>query len=601
MKMKAWINNEEIEFSEGETVLQAATRAGVFIPTLCAFMPLDHTPGTCRMCLVEISPGADGSEKQIVTACTTPLVEGMRVWTRTAEVRRLQRMQVAWIFADHDQDCASCARYGNCELQDLALYVGLRDNTCNGRFKVARPDDWSATGVVRDANKCVRCCRCINVCRRVQGISALTLDKIGTESGVGVAGAVRWAESSLCVQCGQCTLVCPTGALSEHDQIEQVVDWLDDPEIKTVVAFAPAVRVTIGDEFGLPAGQDTERKINTDPKRLGADYVCDINWAADVTIMEEGTELLHRLSTGKGLPMMTSCCPGWVNYVEKLHPELLENLSSTRSPQGIFGSLVKTWFAREHNIDPEKLRFISLMPCTAKKDEAAREQLKKNGLPDTDVVLTVREFARLLHRYGINLPELPDGEYDSPFMAQNSGAGAIFGVTGGVMEAAVRTVYHTVTGRELEGICFEPARGQDWIREAEVDLGEKGRVRVAVVHGLVNVPKLLERINSGEARYDFVEVMACPGGCVDGGGTVRSKFNYLQFARDRAHGIYKIDGERKIRQSHNNPDVVRLYREFLEKPMSEKAEELLHTTYRDRKQAPRRRTITEIWRDVQLG
>ena len=599
--MKAWINDVEIEFTEGETVLQAATRVGIFIPTLCAFLPLDHTPGTCRMCLVEISPGADGSDKQIVTACTTPLTEGMRVQTRTAEVRRVQRMQVAWIFADHDQDCASCARYGNCELQDLALYVGLRDNSCNGRFTTPRPDDWSATGVVRDANKCVRCYRCINVCRRVQGVSALTLDDIGTKSGVGIAGAVRWADSGLCVQCGQCTLVCPTGALSEHDQIEQAVDWLNDPEIKTVVAFAPAVRVTIGDEFGLEPGTNTERKIITALKRLGADYVCDINWGADVTVMEEGTELLHRLSTGKGLPMMTSCCPGWVNFVEKLHPELIENLSSTRSPQGIFGSLVKTWFAKEHGIDPKKIKFISLMPCTAKKDEAARDQLKKDGLPDTDLVLTVREFARLLHRYGINFSELPEGDYDSPFMAQNSGAGAIFGVTGGVMEAAVRTVYHQVTGNELESVAFEAVRGQEWLREATVDLGEKGKVRIAVVHGLANDEKLVPQIKSGERHYDFIEVMACPGGCVDGGGTIRSKFNYLQFADKRAKGIYTIDSKRKIRQSHNNPDVVRLYKDFLTEPMSEKAEELLHTTYKDRKAAPRRRTITEIWKDVKLG
>ncbi len=599
--MKAWINDIEIEFTEGETVLQAASRMGIFIPTLCAFLPLDHTPGTCRMCLVEISPGADGSQKQIVTACTTPLVEGMRVQTRTAEVRRIQRMQVAWIFADHDQDCASCARYGNCELQDLALYVGLRDNTCNGRFTQKRPDDWSATGVVRDANKCVRCGRCIEVCRSVQGISALTLDDIGTASGVGVAGATRWADSSLCVQCGQCTLVCPTGALSEHDQIERAVDWLNDSEIKTVVAFAPAVRVTIGDEFGLPAGQNTEKKIITALKRLGADFVCDINWAADVTIMEEGTELLHRLESGKGLPMMTSCCPGWVNFVEKLHPELIDNLSSTRSPQGIFGSLVKTWFAKEHGIDPAKIRFISLMPCTAKKDEAAREQLAKDGMPDTDLVLTVREFARLLHRYGIDLTALPESEYDSPFMTENTGAGAIFGVTGGVMEAALRTVHHAVTGKELEHIVFEPVRGQSWLREAEVDLGAKGKVKVAVVHGLANVARLIERIESGEADYQFIEVMACPGGCVDGGGTVRSKFNYLQFADKRAQGIYDIDEKRPIRQSHNNPDVARLYKEFLDKPLSCKAEELLHTSYKNRKVAPRRRTITEIWREVKLG
>ncbi|MDO4937198.1 MAG: [Fe-Fe] hydrogenase large subunit C-terminal domain-containing protein, partial [Sutterellaceae bacterium] len=296
--MKAWINDREIEFNEGDTILAAARKNGIFIPTLCAYLPLDHTPGTCRVCLVEMTTAGDKPEKKIVTSCTTPMQEGMRVLTRTPEVRRMQRMQVAWLFADHDQDCASCARHGNCELQDLAMYVGLRDNGCSGRFTQKRPDDWSANGVVRDVNKCIRCGRCVEVCRKVQGIAALTLDDIGTKCGVGIAGAHRWADSATCVQCGQCTMVCPTGALCEHDQIETAVDWLDDPEIKTVVAFAPAVRVTIGDAFGMATGINVEKKIISALKKLGADYVCDINWAADVTILEEGTELLHRLQSG---------------------------------------------------------------------------------------------------------------------------------------------------------------------------------------------------------------------------------------------------------------------------------------------------------------
>ena len=598
--MKAYINDKEIEFSAGETVLQAARRVGIFIPTLCAYMPLDHTPGTCRVCLVEMTKAGE-TEKRIVTACTTPLEEGMRVATRTPAVRRMQRMQVAWIFADHDQDCASCARYGNCELQDLALYVGLRDNGCDGRFTAKRPDDWSATGVVRDVNKCIRCGRCVEVCRSVQGLSALTLDEIGTHCGVGVAGAKRWADSATCVQCGQCTLVCPTGALSEHDQTETAVDWLDDPNITTVVAFAPAVRVTLGDEFGLAKGVDVEKKIITALKRLGADYVCDINWAADVTIMEEGSELLERLSKGGKLPMMTSCCPGWVNFVEKVHPELIDNLSSARSPQGIFGALAKSWFAREHGIDPAKLRFISIMPCTAKKDEAAREQLSRDGMRDTDLVLTVREFARLLRRYGINLEALENGAFDSPFMSQNSGAGAVFGVTGGVMEAAVRTVHFKTTGRELGPIEYTPVRGLEAVRESELDLGEAGRVRVAVVHGLANVEKFVQHLKETDKVYHFIEVMACPGGCIDGGGTIRIKNEYMTAARERIDAIYRIDAAREIRQSHNNPDVVRLYNEYLGEPLSEKAEELLHTTYRDRKVKPKHPTISQIWREVKLG
>ena len=599
--MKAWINDIEIEFAEGDTILSAARKNGIFIPTLCAYLPLDHTPGTCRVCLVEMTTAGDNPEKKIVTSCTTPIKEGMRILTRTPEVRRMQRMQVAWVFADHDQDCASCARHGNCELQDLAMYVGLRDNGCSGRFTEKRDDDWSANGVVRDVNKCIRCGRCVEVCRKVQGVSALTLDNIGTKCGVGIAGARRWADSPTCVQCGQCTMVCPTGALSEHDQIETAVDWLDDPDITTVVAFAPAVRVTIGDAFSMPTGINVEKKIISALKSLGANFVCDINWAADVTIMEEGTELMHRLEKGTGLPMMTSCCPGWVNFIEKIHPELRDNLSSTRSPQGIFGSLVKTWFAKEHNLDPAKVRFISIMPCTAKKDEAARDQLAKNGQPDTDLVLTVREFARLLRRYGIELEHLPDGTFDSPFMSVNSGAGAIFGVSGGVMEAAIRTVHFKVTGKELGPIEYQPVRALNGMREATVDLGEKGKVKIAVVNGLANAEELLQKVRSGQADYQFIEVMACPGGCIDGGGTVRNNAEYLSGMRERTASIYAIDATRKYRQSHNNPDVIRLYEEFLEYPMSHKAEELLHTTYKNRKVKPKRTTITRIWKDVQLG
>lgn len=599
--MKAWINNKEVEFEAGESILQAAKKAGIFIPTLCAFLPLNHTPGTCRMCLVEVEDAEAPEGSRIVTACTTPMEEGMRIFTRTQKVRRMQRLQMAWIFADHDQDCASCVRYGNCELQDVAMYVGLKHNTCNGRFTSPRPFDLTQNGLLRDVSKCIRCGRCVEVCRQVQGISALTLDDISTHCGVGISHAKTWAESPYCVQCGQCTMVCPTGALGEHDQGETAIDWFEDPEIKTVVAFAPAVRVTVGDAFGMEPGENVEGQIITAIKELGADYVCDINWAADVTIMEEGTEFIDRFKNGGVLPMMTSCCPGWVNYVEMHHPEFRNNLSTTRSPQGIFGALAKTWFAREHGLDPERLRFISIMPCTAKKDEAARAQLSRNGMPDTDLVLTVREFARLLYQHGIKLDRLEASAYDSPFMSQNTGAGAIFGATGGVMEAALRTVCKQVTGKDLDSIDFIPARGMEAIKEARVDLGEAGSVKIAVVHGLKNAEKLLKRIASGEADYQFVEVMACPGGCIDGGGTIRLKNSYLSNARSRIASIYQIDQNRKLRRSHENPDVIRLYDEFLAKPGSEMAHELLHTSYKNRKVKPATETITEIWKKVKLG
>lgn len=599
--MKAWINNKEVEFEEGESILRAAKKAGIYIPTLCAFLPLDHTPGTCRMCLVEIEdPQAEGGMR-IVTACTTPMEEGMRVHTRTKKVRRMQRLQAAWLFADHDQDCASCVRHGDCELQDIALYVGLKHNTCNGRFTTPRPFDPSQNGLLRDVNKCIRCGRCVEVCRQVQGISALTMDDISMRCGVGISHAESWAGSPDCVQCGQCTMVCPTGALGENDQTAVAEDWFEDPEIKTVVAFAPAVRVTVGDAFGMKPGENSEGQVITALKRLGADYVCDINWAADVTIMEEGTEFIERFTHGGTLPMMTSCCPGWVNYVELRHPELRNNLSTTRSPQAIFGALAKTWFAREHGLDPEKLRFISIMPCTAKKDEAARPQLSRNGMPDTDLVLTVREFARMLRRSGIHLDELPRSSYDSPFMSQNTGAGAIFGATGGVMEAALRTVFKKVTGKDLDSIDFIPVRGMEPVKEAKVDLGEAGIVRIAVVHGLRNAEKLLQAIAAGEAHYHFVEVMACPGGCIDGGGTIRLKNGYLSSAKPRIASIYQIDQNRPLRRSHENPDVIRLYDEFLARPGSEMAHELLHTCYKNRKVKPAMETITEIWKKVKLG
>ena len=599
--MKAFINDRQVDFSEGETILEVARRNKIFIPTLCALTPINHLPGTCRVCLVEIRGGAVGDTTKIATSCNTPLSEGMHVQTRTPEVRRMQRQQSAWLFADHDQDCASCARHGNCELQDLALYVGLKHNPCDGRFLEKRPIDETAPGLVMDPSKCIRCTHCVDICRKVQGVSALTLDDVGTCCRVGIAGAKNWGDSPKCVSCGQCVLVCPTGALAEKNQTETALDWFGDPEIKTVVAFAPAVRVSLGDEYGLAPGKNLEKQIITAIRMLGADFVCDINWGADVTIMEEGAEFLHRFETKQGkLPMMTSCCPGWVNFVEKVHPEFMGNLSSTRSPQGCIASLAKTYLAKNYHIAPEKLRFISIMPCTAKKDEAGRSQLTHDGLPDTDLVLTVREFYNLLLRMGISVPDLEPSEFDSPFMAENSGAGAIFGVTGGVMEAALRTVYHTATGQELGAIEYHGVRGFEAVRSSEVDLGPAGKARVAVVHGLANAEELLQRVKDGLDNYDFIEVMACPGGCIGGGGNPRAKANYQPNTVAREEKIYKIDRSRKYRQSHNNPDVIRLYKDFLRQPNSELAEENLHTHFTDRSHTAPIRNVQQLWKTIKL-
>ena len=595
--MKAFMNGTELDFEQGETILHAARRTGHFIPSLCAFEPLHHKPGTCRVCLVEMTR-ANG-ETMIVTSCNTPLEEGMQVRTRTPKVREMQRVQVEMLFADHKQDCGACSRHGNCELQDLALYTGLGRKRFFGELSTERPFDTSATALVRDVNKCVRCMRCVEVCRQVQGLGILTMDNVGTASGVGVGRAADW-NSSGCVQCGQCTLVCPTGALSAKDEVDKVVDFLDNPDIVTVFQFAPAVRVALGDEFGLTPGMNVVGQVITALRRLGADMVLDTNFAADVVIMEEGTELLHRLQQKATPPMFTSCCPGWINFAEKHYPQILPHVSSTRSPQQVFGPLAKTYLPQKMGVSPNAIRVISIMPCVAKKDEAARPNFRTRGIPDVDVVLTIREFARLLHRQGINLPELEPSDFDNLFMSDSTGAASIFGSTGGVMEAAVRTVYAVVNGKELEQIEIQPLRGMEGIREAVIDLGpQHGQLRVAICHGLKNARVLVEDVLAGRSPYQFIEVMACPGGCIDGGGTCRVKNDYHPHAADRQNGLYRIDRNMQFRQSHNNPQVQKLYAEFLGQPNSPKAHELLHTTYASR-QDRAESSVADLWRKLKL-
>lgn len=584
--MKARINGKEYIASDGETIFQLAKRNNIFIPSLCRFEPLKHKPATCRVCLVEVD---DGTGPRMVAACETPVTEGMEIDTLSRKVRDMQRTQVEMIFADHDQDCVSCARHGDCELQVLGQAVGLTRNRFTSALQEApkkRPFDDSARGMTRDMSKCIRCLRCVEVCRQIQGVAALTVDGKGLDACIGVGMADKHGTSA-CIQCGQCTLVCPTGALAERDENDAVIDYLANPEITTVFSFAPSVRVLLGEEFGMTPGSNVEGKIVAALHQIGADVVTDTDFSADVVIMEEGTELLHKIREGAKLPMFTSCCPGWINYAEKHIPEILPHISSTRSPQAVQGSLVKTYLANKMDIDPAKIRTISIMPCIAKKDEAARTQLGKEGVPDTDIVLTVREFGRLLQRIGIDLRDVDPQPFDNPFMSASTGAAVIFGSTGGVMEAAVRTVYHVLTGDEMDSIELAPMRGMDGVKEAELDFGpEHGKVKVAICHGLRNARLLAEQALAGESPYAFIEVMACPGGCVDGGGGSRIKGQYHPHANTRQQGLYSIDRKMPKRQSHNNPQVKKLYDDFLGAPNSHMAHDLLHTHYNDRKDEP---------------
>ncbi|RAI43038.1 [FeFe] hydrogenase, group A [Rhodoplanes roseus] len=597
-ELTATINGKTVAGRAGETILDCARRHGVYIPTLCELHDIDHAPGTCRVCLVEIKM-KHADKTHLVASCTTPMQDGLAIDTRTPELREMQRLQVELLLADHDQDCATCIRHGKCDLQDVAQFVGLRQNRFFDPARVAaRPVDESSPALIRNMKRCIRCQRCIAICRDGQGVDALIQINSGLDTAVGLRHGLT-QKNSACVTCGQCVLVCPTGALGERDETDRALEMMYDPELITVVQFAPAVRVGFGEEFGLPPGTNVEGQIITALRMLGASIVLDTNWGADLVIMEEGTELLHRLKERKR-PTFSSCCPAWINFVERHYPDIMPMLSSTKSPQQCVGALAKTYLPEKMGIDPARIRVISIMPCIAKKDEIVRRQLIHDGVPEVDVVLSTREFARLLQRERIDLKSLEPSTFDNPYMSEYSGAGAIFGTTGGVMEAALRTMYYVVNGRELEHIEIEQLRGFEGVRTATVELGgDIGAVKIAMCHGLKPTRQIVEEVRSGKSDLDFVEIMACPGGCVDGGGTLRSKKAYLPYALKRRETLFGIDKNRPVRQSHRNAQVQALYRDYLGAPNSEKAHHLLHTYYTDRK-IEMTQTVREVWADIKM-
>lgn len=564
------IDGRQVTVPEGTSVLEAAAQAGVNIPSLCYLKDINEI-GSCRVCVVEIE-GA----RALAASCVTPAADGMVVHTNTKRVREARRAVLELIISNHPFECLTCVRSGSCELQDLAEAMGIREIRFEGE-KAKHPVDESTPSIVRDPDKCILCRRCVSVCEKVQGVSALGVAGRGFDSVVSPAAELPLNDVA-CTLCGQCVLVCPTGALSEVDSTGAVWKALGDPSKHVVVQTAPAIRVALGEEFGAAPGSIVTGQMVAALRALGFDKVFDTNFTADLTILEEGNELLKRLSEGGKLPMITSCSPGWIKFIEHFYPDMLDHLSTCKSPQQMFGALAKTYYAEKAGIDPKDIFVVSIMPCTAKKFECTRPEMRSSGYQDVDAVLTTRELARMLREIGADPTELEPEEFDAP-LGIGTGAAVIFGATGGVMEAALRTVYEVVTEKELESVDFTDVRGFEGIKEAEVDL-DGTVVRVAVAHGLGNARKLLEMVKSGEASYEFIEIMACPGGCIGGGGQPIGTNTERRL--ERIEGIYKADKGLPLRKSHENPAVKTLYEEFLGEPLGERSHELLHTHYTPR-------------------
>ena len=569
------IDDQKISVPKGTTILQAAKQAGIDIPTLCFLKEINEV-GDCRMCIVEVE-----GRKGFATSCIQTVEEGMVVHTHTPNVLEARHVILDLIISNHSKDCLTCTRSGNCELQSLATKFNVLQVEFEGERTEHEIDDLSPS-IVRDFNKCILCRRCVAACKNVQKIGAIDCINRGFESCISTVGDHSLNDVN-CTFCGQCIEACPTGALHEKETINDVWTKLKDPDSIVIVQTAPAVRVALGEEFGMEIGINVTGKMVTALKRLGFDKVFDTNTGADLTIMEEANEFINRFKNNDNLPMITSCSPGWVKYIEMNYPELLPHLSSCKSPHEMFGAIIKTYYAKKENIDPKKIYVVSVMPCIAKKLERQREEMKEGELFDVDNVITTRELARMIKQANIEFNKLEDSKFDNP-MGEATGAGAIFGVTGGVMEAALRTAQDTLTGESLPQIDFEEVRGTQNIKRANIEIAGK-EIKVVAASGLANAKTILEEIKRGKADYQFVEIMACPGGCIMGGGQP-IKSSKIQAEVDvkklRAQALYSIDEKSVIRKSHENPVMKKIYKEFLGKPGSELAEELLHTAYEKR-------------------
>ena len=568
------------QVESGLTILEAAKACGYEIPSLCAFNHGECNSGSCRVCLVEAT-GARG----LVASCVYPINEGMEIRISTPKAVEARRRSVELLLSNHNINCQQCDKNGKCELLHVATITGARENAFKGVHSETTLDQL-APALYRDTSKCILCGRCIARCSNAHGLGILGFENRGFNTIVGPAENRSFANSP-CIQCGQCVSVCPTGALMEKSEIDKV-DAAIAAGKYVVVQAAPAVRAALGEEFGYPIGTPVTGKMIAALRRLGFYRVYDVNFGADLTIMEEGTELLSRIQNGGVLPMITSCSPGWVNYAEYNYGDLLPHLSSCKSPHQMQGAIIKSYWAKEHNLDPKDVFVVSVMPCVAKKYERQRDVMNVDGLDDVDAVITTRELARMIKRSGIMFNRLPDEEWDTDIMGDYSGAGVIFGVTGGVMEAALRTVYYVLTGKEHELIKFEEVRGHEaGIREASIDINGTV-VNVAIASGMKSAKVLLDEIREGKSKYQFIEIMGCPGGCINGGGQPYVRTCFLpnesddildNYKEKRAKALYSEDERQAIRQSHNNPQIKELYEKFLEKPNSHKAHELLHTTY----------------------